>query len=105
MQKRQQRSLKRSTEEIQKMSRDKKEKKKHLEEKNCQEDLWQESYMGRQIKGIMRNIRQSQRGIGDIGKEAELEGKEQWRQLKRKKKKLTRKIQNLENRQKKMIIK
>ena len=77
MQKRQQRSLKRSTEEIQKISEGKKEKKKHLEEKNCQEDLQQKSYIGRQIKGMMRNIGQSQRETGDIGKEAELEGKEQ----------------------------
>ena len=70
MQKRQQRSLKRSTEEIWKISGGKKEK-------NCQKDLQQKSYIGRQIKGMMRNIGQSQRETGDIGKEAELEGKEQ----------------------------
>ena len=53
----------------------------------------------------MRNIRQNQRGIGDIGKEAELEDEKQQRQLKRKKKKLTRKIQDLKNRWKKITIK
>ena len=54
---------------------------------------------------MIKNIGQSQRGIGDIGKEAELEDKEQQRQLKRKKKKLTRKIQDLENEQKKITMK
>ena len=54
---------------------------------------------------MIKNIGQSQRGIGDIGKKAELEDKEQQRQLKRKKKKLTRKIQDLENEQKKITMK
>ena len=61
--------------------------------------------MGRQIKGMMRNIGQSQRGIGDVGKETELESEEQQRQLKRKKKKSTRKTQDLENKQKIMTMK
>ena len=105
MQKKQSKNLRKNIGKIWKILENKKEKKKHLEEENCQEDLQQESYMGRQIKGMMRNIGQSQRGIGDVGKETELESEEQQRQLKRKKKKSTRKIQDLENRQKKIMIK
>jgi len=40
------------------MSGDKKEKKEHSEEKNCQEDLQQESYIGEQIRDMMRSTRQ-----------------------------------------------
>jgi len=36
----------------------KKEKREHLGERNCQGDLWQESYLVSQRKGMMRNIGQ-----------------------------------------------
>ena len=105
MQKKWLKNLRKNISKIQKILGDKKEKKGHLEEENYQEDSQQESYLGGQTRDIIRNIGQSQRGIGDIGKKVELEGEEQQRQLKRKKKKLTRKIQDLENGQKKMTMK
>ena len=55
---------------------DKKEKKEHLEEKNCQKDLQQESYIDRQIKGMMRSTGQGQKEIGDAEREDQLEDKE-----------------------------
>ena len=54
-----------------------KEKKKHLEKKNCQEDSQQENYLGSQIKGTMKNIGQDQREIGGIGRENKLRDKEE----------------------------
>ena len=76
MQRRQQRTLKRNTEEIQKMLGDKKEKEEYLEEENCQEDLQQESYIDRQIRGMMRSTGQGQKETGDNGREDQLENKE-----------------------------
>jgi len=35
----------------------KKEKREHLGERNCQGDLWQESYLVSQRKGMMRKVR------------------------------------------------
>jgi len=31
-------------------------KKEHLEEENCQEDLWQRNYLNGQIRDMTRNI-------------------------------------------------
>ena len=78
-QRRQQRSLKRNTQEIWKMLEDKKKKKEHSEEENCQEDSWQGNYLDGQIKGMTKNTGQSQKEIGGDRKEKEREGKEQWR--------------------------
>ena len=36
-----------------------KERKGYLEEKNCQEDLQQNNYLGGQIKDMMKNIGES----------------------------------------------
>ena len=58
----------------------KKEKREHLGERNCQGDLWQESYLVSQRKGMMRNIGQGQKETGDNGKQQEQEDKEQWKQ-------------------------
>ena len=66
------------------MWQDKNRKKKYLREENCWEDLWQENYLGGQIRGMTKNIGEDQRGIGGDGKEEE-EDKPQ-RQSKRKKK-------------------
>ena len=76
MQKRQQRSLKRNTEEIWKMSEDKKKKKEHLEEKNYQKDSQQGNYLDSWIKGMIKNTRQSQKEIGEDGKEEKRESEE-----------------------------
>jgi len=70
-------------------------RKEHLEEKNCQGDLWQENCSDSQIKGTIKNIGEGWKGIGDSGKESN-QGKEKWKQLQRKKK-LRKKIQELEN--------
>jgi len=43
-------------------------KKEHLEEENCQEDLWQENCLDDQIKGTIKNIGEGWKGIGDDGK-------------------------------------
>ena len=51
-----------------------------LGEENYQGDLQQESYLVGQIKDMMRNIGQGQKGIGDDGREEEQENKEQWKQ-------------------------
>ena len=68
MQKKQLKSLKENISKIWKMWHDKNEKKGYLREKNCQGDLWQESYLGGQIKGTTKNIREDQKEIGDNGK-------------------------------------
>ena len=59
--------------------------------------------MDGQIKGMIKNIREGWKGIGDGGKEGD-QRKEKWKQLQRKKKS-RKKIQKLENRQKKMTTK
>ena len=38
------------------MWQDKNMRKEHLEEENCQGDLWQENYLGGQTKGMIKNI-------------------------------------------------
>ena len=85
------------------MQQDKNMKKKHLEEENYQEDLQQEYYLDSQIKGTIKNIGKGWKGIGDSRKEGN-QGKEKQKQLQRKKKS-RKKIQELENRQKKMTTK
>ena len=61
--------MKRNTEEIWKMSEDRKRKKKHSEEENYQDDLQQKDYLDGQIKDMMKNTGQGWKGIGDDGKE------------------------------------
>ena len=78
-------------------------KKEHLEEENCQEDLWQENCLDDQIKGTIKNIGEGWKGIGDDGKKGN-QGKEKWKQLQRKKKS-RKKFQKLENEQKKTTTK
>ena len=73
MQKKQSKNLRKNIGKIWKILENKKEKKKHLEEENCQKDLQQESYLGGQTRDMIRNIGQNQRGIGDVGEETELE--------------------------------
>ena len=85
------------------MQQDKNMKKKNLEEENCQGDLQQENCLDGQIKDIIKNIGEGQKGIGDGGKKSD-QGKEKWKQSQRKKK-LRKKIQELGNEQKKMTTK
>jgi len=44
---------------------DKKEKKEHLGGGNCQDDLWQKSYLGGQIRDTMKNIGKDLKGTED----------------------------------------
>ena len=80
MQRKQSKNLRKNIGEIQKMSEDRKEKKKHLRKGNCQGNLLQESYLVGQTKDTMRNTGQGWKEIGDNGKEKEQEDKEQWKQ-------------------------
>ena len=52
MQKKQSKNLRRNIGKIWKTLGNRKEKKGHLEEKNCQEDSQQESYLGSQIRDM-----------------------------------------------------
>ena len=76
MQKKQLRNLRRNTSKIQKMSGDKKEKKEPSGGENYQEGLQQENYLDGQIRSMMRNTGQDQKGIGGDRKEEEQEDKE-----------------------------
>ena len=80
MQRKQLKNLRKNTGEIQKTSEDRKEKKKHLGEVNCQGNLWQESYLVGQTKNTTRNTGQGQKEIGDDGKKEEQRDEEQWKQ-------------------------
>ena len=80
MQKKQLKNSRKNTNKIWKILGNRKRKREYLEERNCQSDLWQESYLVGQIKGMMRNIGQGQKGIEDDGKEEEQEDKEQQKQ-------------------------
>ena len=71
MQRKQLRNLRKNTIEIQKISENKKEKKKYLGKRNYQGNLQQESYLVRQIKDMMRNTGQGWKEIGDNKKEEE----------------------------------
>ena len=55
MQKKQLKSLKENINEIWRIFRDKKKKKEYSEEKNYQKDLQQESYMNKQIRGMIKS--------------------------------------------------
>ena len=77
MQRKQSKNSKRNISKIQKILEDKKEKKKYLREGNCQNSLWQESYLVGQTKNTMRNTRQGWKKIGDDRKEKEQENNEQ----------------------------
>jgi len=48
--------LKENISKIWKIWCNKNKKKGYSREENCQEDLWQESYLGGQIKGTTKNI-------------------------------------------------
>ena len=85
------------------MQQDKNMKKKHLEGKNCQKNLQQENCLDGQIKGTIKNIGKGWKGIGDSEKKGN-QGKEKQKQLQRKKKS-RKKIQELENGQKKTMTK
>ena len=50
------------------MSEDRKEKKKHLGEVNCQGNLQQKSYLGGQTNNMTRNIGEDWKEIGNNGK-------------------------------------
>ena len=82
--------------------RQQEKKKKHLEEKNYQDNLQQRNYLDSQISSTMRNTREDQKEIGDNGKGDKQEKKKLQKQFGRKKKKLSEKNQKLENVQKKM---
>jgi len=51
------------------MWQDKNIRKEHLEEKNCQEDLWQENYSDGQTRDTTKNIGKDWKEIGNGGKE------------------------------------
>ena len=80
MQRKQQKSTKRNTEEIWKTLEDRKRKKRHSEGENYQDDLQQKGYLDGQIKGMTKNTGQGWKEIGDDGKEEGQEGKEPWKQ-------------------------
>ena len=79
MQRKQLKNSKRNISEIQKILEDKKVKKEHLEEGNCQGNLQQESYLVGQTKNTTMNTRQDWKEIGNNGKEEEQGNKEQWK--------------------------
>ena len=60
--------------------------------------------MGGQIRGMIKNTRRDLREIGEGKKEDKLGKEELWRQSGRKKKKWSKKIQDLENGQKKTMM-
>ena len=84
------------------MQQDKNARKECLEEENCQGNLRQENCLGGWIKGTTKNIGEGWKGIRDGGKESN-QKKEKWKQLQRKKKS-RKKIQELESKWKKMMI-
>ena len=65
MQKKQWKNLKENIDKTQRIFRNKKEKKEYLGGENYQKDLWQESYIDEQIRGIIKSTGQDQKGIGD----------------------------------------
>ena len=71
MQKRQSKSMKRNTEETQKMSEDRKRKKGHFGEGNYQEDSQQENCLDGWTRGMIKNTGQGQKETGEDGKEEE----------------------------------
>ena len=77
MQKKQLKSLRKNTGKIWKTLEGRKRKREYLGEENYQNDLQQGSYLVGQIKGMIRNIGQDQKGIGDDGKKKEQRDKKQ----------------------------
>ena len=75
MQKKQLRNSKENISKIQKTQQDKNIKKRCSKGENCQGDLQQENCLGGQIKGMMKNIGEGWKGIGDGGKKND-QGKE-----------------------------
>ena len=71
MQKRQLKSSKRNINETWKMQQDKNARREHLEGKICQGDLQQENYLDGWIKGIIKNIGEGWKRIGDGGKKSD----------------------------------
>ena len=82
------------------MQQDKNARKEYLEGENCQEDLRQENCSNGQIKGMIKNIGEGQKGIGDDRKKSN-QGKQKQSQRRKKSRK---KVQELENEQKKMTM-
>ena len=79
MQKKQQRSMKRNTEETWKTSEDKKRKKAYFGEGNYQEGSQQENCLNGQTRGMMKNTGQGQKETGEDGKEEEQGNNGQWK--------------------------
>jgi len=52
-------------------------RKEYSKRKNCQEDLWQKTYLDGWIKGMMRNIGEGQKEIRDDGREDDPRKEEQ----------------------------
>ena len=103
MQEKQLKNLRGNISETWKTWQDKNARKEHSEEGNCQEDLQQENCLDSQTKDMTRSIGKGWKEIGNGGKGNDQE-KEEWKQLK-KKKKLRKKNQELENGQKKTMTK
>ena len=97
MQKKQLKSSKKNINETWKIQQDKNTRKEHLEKENCQGDLQQENCLDGWIKGMIKNIGEGWKGIGDSGKESDQRKQKQ----SQRKKKLKKKVQELENRQRK----
>jgi len=76
----------------------------YLQEENYLGGSQQESYLDSQIRGTTRNIGKDLREIGEDGKKNKLEIKELWRQSRKKKRKLSKKSQEIGSGQKKIII-
>jgi len=79
MQRKQSKNSKKNAGKIWKILEDRKEKKKCLGERNCQGNLWKESYLVGQTKNTMRNTGQGWKEIEDDGKEEEQRNEEQWK--------------------------
>ena len=76
MQRKQLKNLRKNIDKIWKMLGNRKEKRECLKERNYQGDLQQKIYLVGQIKGMMRNTRQGQKGVGDNRKKEEQGDKE-----------------------------
>jgi len=72
MQIKQLKNLKKSINETKKMWQDKNRKKEYLREKNCQGYLWQENYLGSQIRDTTKNTREDWKETGEDEKISKL---------------------------------
>ena len=93
MPRKQQKSIKGSTEGTQRTSGDRKRKKELSGEGSYQGDLWQKNYLDGWTKDMTKNIGQGWKEIGGDGKEEGKEDEEQWKQLKKKKKRSNKETQ------------